>query len=393
MLVCYACTPDTLPTGEEPTAAVPGAGATTLNASLFADFAKDSLAAKPVTMATPTIYRDKLGVNFTWAADKLITGDPTFASTAFSHVRYFQMMEKDYNGGNPSNTVLKPCTNIANPWSCHQASMRQHLLRVVKLRSMFPNGYVWISPEVIAGKAWPCKGYTVAEMGPDPEEAGYQWARAALATYGPVGNVILQMSNEEWCQEAGRLAAYDQWRRGIIRAHQENPSCELALGASHVRSRTFNGQRVPDHVTDIAPDIWAYLNQVGGWADHHTYALDDSFHFFPYATAHTAPDVKDFFEWNRWVRTNYPNIRTAVGEIGYTTSPNDVVATPEQKIADWPTFCRLVTYVAREADIVFLYQIEDHAYPEGPFSGTGVFPALKSSIDKLSATALPKSPE
>ncbi len=327
-LLCFACAPDTLPVGADPDPSTPGAPPTSpdaiaADATGRATLVRDSLAAK---RPKATVYRDKLGVNFTWASDQLITGDPTYASTAFSHVRYFQMMEKDYNGGLPGNTILKPCTDLQNPWSCPENSMRQHLVRVTKLRTMFPNGYVWISPEVIGGKGWPCKGYSEAEMGPDPEEAGYQWARVALATYGPVGNVILQMSNEEWCQDAGRVAAYDQWRRGMIRAHKENPSCELALGASHVRSRNFNGKRVPDNVKDIAPDIWAYLNSVGGWADHHTYALDDSFHFYPHATAHTATDVRDFYDWNRWIRTHYPNIRTAVGESA--TRPPPTTSSP-----------------------------------------------------------------
>ncbi len=387
LVICWACTPDSLPID---TAVEPAAPEGTVVAADRGASPRDSLSAAPAAKT----YYDKLGVNVTWASDHLITGDPAFASTAFAHVRYFQMMEKDYAGGFPNNTILKPCTDLANPWTCVESSMRQHLVRVVALRRMFPNGYVWIAPEVIGGKGWPCKGYSQAEMGPNPEEAGYQWAKAALATYGAVGNVILQMSNEEWCQESGRVAAYDQWRRGIIRAHRENPSCELALGASHIRTRTWQGSRMPDNVKDIAPDIWAYLNQVGGWADHHAHGIitdKGAWHFGKdYDAARVTTDYKDFFDWRDWVKANYPNIRTAVGEVAYTTSEPDVVATPAQKLADWPTYSRLIADLAQEADIVFLYQIEDHPYPEGVFSGSGVFPTLKTSIETLANTPIPK---
>ena len=118
-------------------------------------------------------------------------------------------------------------------------------------------------------------------MGADIEGAGYQWGRVALATYGPVGGVILAMTNEEWCQEPGRTEAYNEWRRGVIRAHRENPSCELALGATAVRERTWQGERLPDNVCDVATDIWAYLDEVGGWADIHTHVMDANFRLLP----------------------------------------------------------------------------------------------------------------
>ena len=354
-------------------------------------------AAKPGTPATDTLEApvttlyDKLGVNFTWAADQRITGDPTYASTAFRHVRYFQMMEKDYAGGTPANTTLSVCANMDNPWACPEQSMRQHLVRVMKLREMFPDGYVWVAPEVIGGKTWPCKGYTPEELGPDPEAAGYAWGRVALATFGPVGDVILAMSNEEWCAGEARAAAYNQWRRGVIRAHRENPSCALAIGSTHKRPRTWHGERLRDNVEDVAADVWAYVDSTGGWADYHAHGLDEGFRFLPHETAHTARDYADFFDWHAWVEGRYPNIRTAVGEIAYTTSAADVVATDAEKEADWPTFRRLIERLAADADAVFLYQIEDHAYPEGAFSGSGVFPALKDEIEALGRAALPSA--
>ena len=337
----------------------------------------------------PATYHDKLGVNITWANDGLITGDPTYASTAFRHVRYFQMMEKDFNGRTPASTILNVCDNFDNPWACPSPSMNQHLVRVMKLREMFPDGYIWIAPEVIADRGWPCKGYTAEELGPDPEEAGYQWARVALATYGPAGNVILSMTNEEWCAQGGRAAAYNEWRRGIIRAHVENPSCQLALGASHVRRRQWQGERLPDNVEDVAPDVWSYLNSVGGWADYHAHGLGEDLRFSPHETAHLAHDYADFFPWSRWIDLRYPNIRKAVGEIAYTTSEPDVVATDAQKEADWPTYRRLIEGVAAEADAVFLYQLQDHGFPEGAFSGSGVFPALKDEIEAFGREPLP----
>ena len=324
---------------------------------------------------------DKLGVNMTWATDQLITGDPTYASTAFRHVRYFQMMEKDYAGGTPATATLSVCANMDNPWACPKASMRQHLVRVIKLREMFPDGYIWIAPEVIGGKGWPCKGYTKAELGPNPRQAGYEWGKTALATFGPVGNVILSMTNEEWCAEPGRSDAYNEWRRGIIQAHMENPACMLALGATHRRSRTWQGERLPDNVEDVAADIWAYIDLTSGWADFHAHGLDDDFRFLPHATAHTAQDFADFFDWHAWVKANYPKIRTAVGEVAYTTSAPNVVATDAEKEADWPTYRKLIGRLAEKADVVFLYQIQDHGFPEGAFSGSGVFPALKDEIE------------
>lgn len=342
---------------------------------------------RPTTVAPAKNYHDKLGVNFTWAADSRISGDPTFASQSFKHVRYFQMMEKDFGGATPATGQLAACTNLENPWACPERSMRQHLVRVTSLRAMFPDGYVWIAPEVINGKGWPCKGYTVAELGADPEEAGFQWAQAALATYGPLGNIILAMTNEEWCAEANRPEAYNAWRRGIIRAHRQNPSCQLALGATHTRTRMWNGERMPDNVGDVAPDVWQYLNEIGAWADYHAHGIVDG-NFLPHAQAHTAEDYADFFTWNDWVEANYPNIHTAVGEIAYTTSPSGVVATPAQKLADWPTYRKLIEGVAAKADLVFLYQIQDHAYPEGAFSGSGIFPELKAEVEALGRTPI-----
>lgn len=335
------------------------------------------------TRAAATTYHDKLGVNFTWANDQAITGDPTYASTAFRHVRYFQMMEKDYAGATPATATLSVCDNLDNPWACPERSMRQHLIRVQHLRAMFPEGYVWIAPEVIGGKSWPNKNWSVEELGDDPEEAGYQWARVALATFGPLGNVILATDNEEWGADPGRIAAYNEWRRGIIRAHRQNPACEIALGASHIRERGWDG--VEDRVDRVAPDVWAYVDSVGGWADFHAHGIitDDGPWRFgnDFEEASAAEDYADFFAWSRWLDGRYPNIRKSVGEIAYTTSPVDVVASDAQKEADWPTHRRLLEALAEEADLVFLYQIQDHAYPEGAFSGSGVFPALKDEIE------------
>ena len=334
-----------------------------------------------------TTYGQKLGVNFTWAADQRITGDPTYAAGAFRHVRYFQMMEKDFAGATPATATLAPCTNVANPWACPERSMRQHLIRVSALRQMFPEGKIWIAPEVLAGRGWPCKGYTAAELGADPEEAGYQWARAALATYGPVGGVILAMTNEEWCAGADRVAAYNDWRRGMIRAHRENPSCELALGATHLREREWQGVRMPDNVADVAPEVWQYLDSVNGWADFHAHGIEHG-RFLPHAEAHTATDYADFFAWNTWVRTKFPNVRTAVGEIAYTTNAPGTRPTAATKLADWPTYRSLIERVAEEADLVFLYQVEEQASPEGAFSGSGIFPDLRSQVETLARTSL-----
>ena len=338
------------------------------------------------TLAPPTdpaTYGPQLGVNFTWAADDRIDGDPAFASAAFRHVRYFQMMEKDYAGATPAIGDLAPCTDLANPWNCPERSARQHLVRVKALRRMFPGGVIWVAPEVLTGRTWPCKGFTAAELGGDPREAGYRWARAMLATYGTLGGgVVLAMTNEEWCPGADRVNAYNEWRRGVVRAHRENPSCALAIGARHVRARTWEGQRMADNVLDVASDVWAYVDSVGGWADYHAHGIVDG-RFLPHGRAASAPDYRDFFAWSAWIDDNYPGIRKSVGEIAYTTSDPDVVATDEHKRADWPTYAELVRGVAREADLVFLYQIEDHARPEGAFSGSGVYPALMGGVEAL----------
>jgi len=241
---------------------------------------------------------------------------------------------------------------------------------------------IWIAPEVLADRSWPCKGWDVDEMGGDPKEAGYQWAKAALATYGKVGGVVLAMTNEEWCAEAGRTNAYNEWRRGIIKAHRENPSCELAIGARHVRQRQWQGKRMPDNVLDVASDVWAYIDQVGGWADYHAHGIDNG-RFLPHDQAAQAEEIRDFYAWSAWLDENYPNIRKSVGEIAYTTSDPGVVASDAEKKADWPTFKSLIKALAVKSDLVFLYQIEDHARPEGAFSGSGVYPALMSEVEAL----------
>ncbi|MFK8055145.1 MAG: hypothetical protein AB8F78_03395 [Saprospiraceae bacterium] len=354
----------------------------------------DPLALTPVQETTPAqdtlpgfgesethqTYSQQLGVNFTWAADNRIDGDPTFASQAFTHVRYFQMMEKDYGDGTPATSILAPCQDLDNPWSCPDLSMRQHLVRVKSLRAMFPNGIIWVAPEVLKDRSWPCKGWDVDEMGGDPQEAGYQWAKAALATYGQVGGVVLAMTNEEWCAEAGRTNAYNEWRRGIIKAHRENPSCQLAIGARHVRQREWHGQRMPDNVNDVASDIWSYVNQIGGWADYHAHGIEDG-RFLPHDQADEAEEILDFYAWSNWLDLNYSNIKKSVGEIAYTTSEPGVVATDAEKKADWPTYRSLVADLATKADLVFLYQIEDHDRPEGAFSGSGIYPALMPEVE------------
>ena len=339
----------------------------------------------PGSDATP--LRDKLGVNYTWAADKrIVTDDTAQLSGAFRHVRYFLMTEKDYDGGWPATTTPAPCLNTENPWKCPELSLRQHLVRVLKLRELFPRGYIWLAPEVIGGKTWPCKGWAVEELGNSAEQAGYNWAKAALATYGQVEGVILAMTNEEWCAESGRVEAYNQWRRGFIRAHRENPSCAIAVGARHVRPREWKGERMPDGVGDVAPDVWAYVDSVGGWADYHAHGIEAG-KFLPHGRATEATDYADFFAWSAWLDERYPHIRKSVGEIAYTTSEPGQVATDEQKRADWPTYAKLIRGLAAEADLVFLYQIEDHSAPEGAFSGSGVYPALVPQVKALGRQA------
>lgn len=339
------------------------------------------------TVDTKTI-KEKLGVNFTWAADQRITGDPTFVGNAFTHVRYFQMMEKDYGSGTPADTDLEVCTDLANPWSCSSKSMRNHLIRVKSFRSMFPQGIIWIAPEVLKGRSWPCKSWNVQEMGGDPREAGYKWAKVALATYGQVGNIVIAMTNEEWCAGAERAQAYNEWRRGIIQAHRENPSCVIAVGARHIRPKMWQGQRLNDNVNDVAPDVWAYIDSIGGYADYHAHGIVNN-QFLSHQNADKAGDYKDYFAWSSWLDEQYPNIKKAVGEIAYTTSPSNVVATPTQKLADWPTYRKLIEGVAEKSDLVFLYQIEDHQSPEGAFSGSGVYPTLIPKIEEMCAQRKP----
>ena len=334
---------------------------------------------------SPT-YGPQLGVCVTLASDERIDGDPAFAAGAFRHVRYFQMMEKDYGDtGSPATATPAPCTDYDNPWSCPEVSLRQNLVRVQRLRRMFPAGVVWVAPEKLGDNGWPCKNWSVDELGDDPEAAGYAWGRAAFASYGPLGDVVVAMTNEEWCPGAERAAAYNQWRRGVIRAHRENPAAQIAVGARHVRPRTWGGERLNDNVADVAPDVWAYVDSVGGWADYHAHGIEGT-RFLPRERAHTAEDYRDFFAWSDWLQRRYPNIRRAVGEIAYTTSEPGVVATDEEKRADWPTYAALVRGLAEEAEVVFLYQIEDHPWPEGAFSGSGVYPALMDSVRALASS-------
>ena len=342
---------------------------------------QDSLPVLTVPSA-PTTLAPLLGVNVTWANDQRIIGEEDIVDGAVRHVRYFQMMEKDYATGTPASVQLEPCLDLNNPWSCSDNSMKQHLVRVKQLRRMFPEGIIWIAPEVLDNRKWPCKGWSAAELGTDPETAGYRWGQAAFATYGQVPGVIVAMTNEEWCSGAERVNAYNAWRRGIIRAHRENPSCELAIGARHVRARTWKGERMPDNVMDVASDVWSYVEEVGGWADYHAHGIEQG-RFLPHDRAHLATDYQDFFAWSQWLDEHYPNIRKSVGEIAYTTSNPDVVATDEQKRADFATYSQLVHRLAQEADLVFLYQLEDHAAAEGAFSGSGIYPALMDSVRSL----------
>ncbi len=364
---------------------------------------EDALLAAAEALSAPTrpaldsavTYFDKLGINITWANAQQIDGNPKPFEGRFKHVRYFHLMEKDYDGGgNPGDTQLEICLNQQNPWSCNPKSMRQNLVRVIELRKMFPDGKIWIAPEVFAipgggGTTWPEKSWPVAALGDDPELAGYNWGKVALATYGPIGGVILATGNEEWGTSPGRLDAYNGWRRGIVRAHKENPSCELALGASFIRDR--HNAAVNDHVSRIDPAVWAYINEIGGWTDYHMYALEMKswpWYFSAPDRVLQNPEYLDFFDFSKWVTETYPNIKISVGEIGYTTSPADVVASPEQKRADWPTFRLQLENYAPYADLIFVYQYGEHGVPEGVFSGTGMYPELQDSVAAFAKTPL-----
>ena len=341
----------------------------------------------------PLIYGDLLGVNYTWAADRhIVSPAGPWTRLPFRHVRYFQMMEKDYGAGaTPGSAALAPCTDVANPWSCPERSMRQHLVRVAALRQLYPDGLIWIAPEVLAGRGWPCKGWTVAELGTDPELAGYHWARAALQTYGAVGgDIVLAMGNEEWCAEEGRAEAMNAWRRGVVRAHRENPSCQLAVDARHVRPRTWEGKLLPESVEAVAPEVWAYVDSIGGWADYHAHGIERG-RFLPRDRAHEAADFRDFFAWSAWLKSRYPGIRRAVGEVAYTSSAPGVVPDDTYKLADWPTYRNLIErLVAGGADAVFLYQAAEQPSPEGAFSGSGVWPALRNELESFGREALPE---
>lgn len=364
-------------------AAAPNSPAHTEAAFTSAEARADTAA--PGFGESPT-YAPQLGVCVTLASDERIDGDPTLAAGAFQHVRYFQMMEKDYGDtGTPAGGGPAPCTNYDNPWACPEVSLRQNLVRVQRLRRMFPEGIVWVAPEKLGDNGWPCKNWSVEELGDDPEEAGYRWGSAAFASYGPLGDIVVAMTNEEWCPGEERAAAYNEWRRGVIRAHRENPAAQIAIGARHVRPRMWGGERLNDNVRDVAPDVWAYVDSVGGWADYHAHGIENM-RFLPHAEAHTAEDYRDFFAWRNWLQRHYPNIRPAVGEIAYTTSEPGVVATDEEKRADWGTYASLVRGLADEAEIVFLYQIEDHPWPEGAFSGSGVYPTLMDSVRALASS-------
>ena len=73
---------------------------------------------------SPT-YGPQLGICVTLASDERIDGDPALAEGAFRHVRYFQMMEKDYGDtGTPAEGGPEPCTNYDNPWACPERSLR-----------------------------------------------------------------------------------------------------------------------------------------------------------------------------------------------------------------------------------------------------------------------------
>ena len=377
--------------GINATQGTPGANAPT------ADAATAPRALPPPTRPpadSSATYFDKLGLNITWAHDQRIDGNPAPFEGRFKHVRFFHLMEKDYDGGTPATTDLEVCLDRVNPWSCAPNSLRQNLVRVIELRKMFPGGKIWVAPEVIVapgrgGTSWPAKSWSVDELGPDPELAGYEWAKAALATYGPVGGIILATGNEEWGTSPGRLDAYNAWRRGFVRAHKENPSCELALGASFLRDR--NNPDVDDQVSRIDPGVWAYLNEIGGWTDYHMYALEMQGWPWNFAAPDRVlqnPEYLDFFAFSKWVTDNYPNVKIAVGEIGYTTSPSDVVPTPEQKRADWPTYRLQLENYAPYADLLFLYQYAEHGVPEGVFSGTGVLPELSDSVAAFAKTPL-----
>lgn len=335
----------------------------------------------------------KLGVNYTLNHSQRLYELPadTFAG-AIRHVRFFYPMNRDYNPDSsiraapiyvPATTSLAPCLDGPNPWSCAKVSPQQNMVRVRDLRKVFPSGYVFVAAEVLGGRGYPCKGWSAEEMGPNPRQSGYEWGRVMMASLGQYPGVVLAFTNEEWCKpesDPGRQDAMNEWRRGVIQAHRENPACQLSIGARHPPG---GRDGLGSGVDLIAPDIWQYLDDVGGWANVHTHPTENGVMVSSDRVLETG-DIARFDEWVAWMKANYPNIRRYVGELSYTSSPFNTTSSIESRREDWSTLERLIKYVADEVEIVFLYQIADQP-GEGAFSGTGIYPYLIDSVRALAS--------
>ena len=342
------------------------------------------------------------GLVYTAAADGLIqqTGAPVIAEAGkvFDHFRYMGVAERMYaldRGGRVEQKPLKagpvqPCTNTSNVWACPTPSFREDLSRLVTLRDNHSGVGVYVA-EWFAGKTWPAKMVLPWEVLPpallnlEPgseqqkrivEQEAYEAAKAVFASIASLpGDWIVEPKNEWW--ERRYLWLSIEWTRGYIRAHRElspevKQKVRFSLGPIAGSDRSWQGSTLAESVENYPADILDYIDEVGGYWSYHFYVSDPATWNFP-----ARDKVMDAPEWGDLEKVvsfrdkNYPNTKIYVGEWGYTSSAPNVLPTSEQIQGDAPVIRAIEKRLGSMVDgPLFLYQIAEHAAPEGKFTGT-----------------------
>ena len=343
----------------------------------------------PSTPGTPTgltaelaPYRDEIGVNLTWASDKLV--DDPLGPRLFAHARWYLMGSKDYGAPEnfPANQTEPPgaLVNVDNVWDGRNGHLRHNAERIVRLLRNYP-GNLFLSHEAVLAphgkrRNWPRKGYTPAELGPDPRARGRELAGAYLKTFellptATQSRVVIAPDNEEWGPEPDRLRAYDQWRAGWLDAHREHlgrgGAVALSTGARTPTDYDWGGQRIAAGIDHYPDAFLSHLNDNGGWVNIHVHDRPGD----GYLGDPVSRGVQKVRDLRKWLDTRgLTDVKIYVGEYSFQSTPSEIAPDEATRRADWDVIVAQLHALHEVADAVLWYQIEDHDGKEGVFTGT-----------------------
>lgn len=369
----------------------------------------DPIVDAPITTPTNSIG-DYLGVVITPASDKLITGVPDQYSRAFKHVRYMasgywlRSWQKPSESG-PVNLCISPNRNV---WQeCEVGGMRDAMDRMYKLRDQFgEDATITYVNEYFLGDDWPRKTLLYRELVRNPRGSSlkevptlnsaerqeiydiyYQEYDAVLRSLNDIsGDVVLEVMNENWGADYKEISEiqYLAAQTAHIDAVEEY-GCDVRLssGPRQWNRRTFNfagPDPLAESILDVPPSFLKYLDETEGVVSINFYPSNPpdqwgnvSGDFVSHENWDISPDWIELDKLADFLEEKYPNIQFNVSETGYTSSPQEVMPTQAQRLADRPYIRNLIDRCLDVGvDIIYVYQIDEHGVPEGKFTGTAV---------------------